>query len=65
MRDNGILMELYCIEDIEEARVFYRESAITDIVKSVIIDNIGIIPELTLFSSEAVDYEKEISYTIS
>ena len=65
VRDNGILMELYCIEDIEEARVFYRESAITDIVKSVIIDNIGIIPKLTLFSSEEVDYEKEISHTIS
>lgn len=64
IRDNGVLVEMNYIDDIQKAIHYYSTGMIKNPYKSILKDDYYVIDELVAASSVEVDKGKEISSTI-
>lgn len=64
IRENGILLEVNCIEDINDARLFYNRSLITNPRKTILKDGYNIMNDLIKYSNEHINLDDEVDYII-
>ena len=64
IRENGILLELYCISNIEEAHLFYNRSLISKPAKTILKDDLNITTKLEEMAEEEFDKIAEIKFTM-
>lgn len=64
IRENGVLVEMNYIDDINKALFFYSTSQIKNPYKTILKDDFGIVSELIKASKIGVDKNKIVGYTI-
>lgn len=64
IRENGVLLEMNYINDINKASLFYNRSLIANPLKTILKDDYNIVNNLINFSNQQFDKLKEINYTI-
>lgn len=64
VRENGVLIEVDCITNLDEAELFYRTSGITDIEASILIGDEKLLLTLKKYAKKSNNFEAELHYTV-